>query len=317
QVQDGTELPPIEVSNRGHGPVRVVAYTGWGGLDLQGMPVYQDDAAARAESSRYVRLKPDELHVGPGETVPLRATVHVPDGFAGGLYPVIFLEGHPADSPHLAGVQAVPRIAVITLLTVGEGTAQVRPEAAVVRPGPGGGTLEVAVRVRNEGDVHALAGGKVTITDGSGAEVARIPLVPGLVLPGAERELVAQWLPPGPAGGSYVATVRLEGPVPAPPFELAFTLDPVPALAGAGGAGGWVAGWPRAGFWPPAIHGRPSDRGRRDGWHRGPGFRYGDCRSRCSCCSCCCCSCRPRGPKPRRPWAVLPWPRPSVSAWTV
>lgn len=237
QVQDGTELPPIEVSNRGHGPVRVVAYTGWGGHDLQGMPVYRDDAAARAESSRYVRLEPDELHVGPGETVPLRATVHVPDGFAGGLYPVIFLEVHPADSPDLAGVQAVPRIAVITLLTVGEGTALVRPEAAVVRPGPGGGTLEVAVRVRNEGDVHALAGGKVTITDGSGAEVARIPLVPGLVLPGAERELVAQWLPPGPAGGPYVATVRLEGPVPAPPFELAFTLDPVPALAGAGGAG--------------------------------------------------------------------------------
>lgn len=235
-VQDGTRLPPIEVSNRGDGPVRILAYTGFGGHDLRGMPVYRDDPAARAESARYVRLDAAEVRLAPGETTFLQATVHVPEGYRGGLYPVLFLEVVPLDPQDVAGVQTVARVAVIMLLSAGAGEARVYVEDAAVRPGSGG-LLEVAVRLRNGGDVHALAGGTVTIVDASGEPVARVPLAAATVLPGAARELVAHWQPPRAAVGPYVAMVQVEEPVPIPPLEIAFTLDPAPALAGAGGAG--------------------------------------------------------------------------------
>lgn len=237
RVEDGMALPPIEITNRGTGPVRVVAYTGLGGHDLHGRPVVRDDGAARAESSRYLRLLQDELYLAPGDTAALGATVHVPAGFSGGLYPVIFVEVHPLEGTGPGAVQAIGRVAVLTLLSTGGGEAAIHAEEAVVRPGPGAGAVEVAVRVRNQGDVHVWAAGTVTIADGTGAPVAHIPLTPGTVLPGLTRELAAHWLPPATAQGPYVATVHLDPPVGSPPLQVVFQLDPAPALADAGGSG--------------------------------------------------------------------------------
>lgn len=235
RVEDGSALPPIEVTNRGQAPVRVVVYTGFGGHDLDGSPVYRDDAWARSESSRILRPAEDELYVAPGTTVPLLATVRVPEGFAGGLYPVIFLELHPDGTQDAGSVRAVGRVAVVTLLSVGDAAPDMQAETVLVRPGQDAGTLEVAVRVRNDGDVHAVAGGSVTISDGSGVAVAKIPLGAATVLPGNARELVAHWIPPAAALGPYVATVHLEEPSPLPPIQVAFMLEPAPAIAGAGG----------------------------------------------------------------------------------
>ena len=235
-VADGALLPPIEVSNRGDAPVRIVAYTGWGGHDLSGQAQLRDDPAAREAGSRLLRLANDELYLAPGDSGRFTATVHVPEGFTGGLYPVIFLEVHPVDPGSSEGVQAIGRVAVLTLLTSG-GAPDVQAEEAEVRPGRAAGTVEVAVRVRNAGSVHGLAAGSVTISDASGVPLARIPLTAGTVLPGHARELTALWLPPVAAMGPYVATVNMDAPAEQPPLQVVFTVEAAPAVAGAGGLG--------------------------------------------------------------------------------
>lgn len=235
-VEDGTQLPPIEVTNRGERPVRVLAYTGFGGHDLRGAPRFRDDPAARQASGQILRLDKDQLYVPPGGTARVGATVHLPPGFSGGLYPVVFLEVQPVDAAASGGVQAVGRVAVLTLLSAG-GTPAVQAEEAVVRPGSAVGTVEVAVRVRNEGDLHALAAGTVAISDAAGVPLAELPLTPATILPGHARELAIQWLPPATAIGPYVATVHMDEPGDPSPLQVVFILEPVPAVADAGGAG--------------------------------------------------------------------------------
>ncbi|MBO8142097.1 MAG: hypothetical protein H0Z37_07975 [Firmicutes bacterium] len=232
-VESGTRLAPIRVENRGDKPVRIVAYTGFGDHDLGGAPIYYDDAEARAASAQYLHLDPPGIRLEPGDVGFIHGTVRLPAGFSGSLYPVVFLEVRP-DAPGWPGtVQAVTRVAVVTLLYTKEAYPRIIAEEALVRPHPDGDGLEVAVRVRNEGNRHGLASGTVSVEDGTGTVLARLPLTPGLVLPGSRRELVSRWLPPDGGSGRYRAVVQVDGP--GPPVEVAFALGPALALAGGTG----------------------------------------------------------------------------------
>jgi len=221
-VRDGQYLSPLLIRNTGETDIRIKAWAGKGGHDLDGMPVIKERFRAD-EQGPVLRLSPAEFLVKPGRSVRVRGRVDVPTGFSGGFYPVIVFELYT--SRQTKGIVSATRLIVPALLTVpgnletGAGIESIR-----VLQGEPGGPVTVEMIASNTGNVHYRTEGKILIRS-RGEEVAGLFLPQRTILPGCQRRIVTRWRPDELADGLYELQVSLvNGTRPLTYRETAFNV---------------------------------------------------------------------------------------------
>ncbi|WP_324668281.1 hypothetical protein [Geochorda subterranea] len=207
-------LGPVEVTNVADGPVQarveVVGLT----HDLEGFPVFLDDAAARASARALLRPDWEDAALAPGERRELWLEVTgCPDE---GAYAAALIS-----APVLTGTL---KVGVLVLLHGPEAwpSAPVVLEGVWAQQEAAGQPIEVVARVRNPGAVGTMARVEALIVGPDGETRQRLWLGPGRLLPGASRLLRASWQPPLLPPGRYTIEARLH-PDGSP--------DPVPKVA--------------------------------------------------------------------------------------
>ena len=191
----------LSLYNRGEQRVMLSLFTGMGSHGADGSPVFFDDAEAREESSRLVGLARSQVILDEGAAESVRVDL-LPAAGRVAAYPVIFVDfigiqpveqAARVDAP---AVRSVARLAVPVLLTY-HTTRQERRrgfqiEEVRAQPAPDFANLDVAVTVRNVGNVHDWVRGRVNLLGSDGAHWGEVLLPERRVLPGAVRILRAK-----------------------------------------------------------------------------------------------------------------------------
>lgn len=181
----------------------------------------------------WISLRAAQFTVGGGTSHGLTGTVTIPRGHQGGAYAGVMVELGREDKQETGtnlSLRLRTRFLVVLEITAtgrltrslhvpelhvdgasGEGMAEL-----VRRFGPG--VLRISAVVANEGNVHVLASGTVTVRDSMGRKVKEFPLGQGrgLVLPKSRVEFTSI-LPAGLPSGEYTmqAVMRYGGARPA------------------------------------------------------------------------------------------------------
>lgn len=167
--------------------------------------------------SRWTSVSPTRFTIPPGGLQRVDVTVSVPRGISGGRYgavAVTTVRDHTSSSPDAFAVSAFTfRMASFIELVIAG--AALRHEAYAesfnvtlsgdypeYRERMGEDSLVFTLTVKNEGNVHIITSGSLSISTADGRTVARYPLGGGrgVVIPGAAvalRSVIRSTLPPG------------------------------------------------------------------------------------------------------------------------
>ncbi len=137
-----------------------------------------------------------QVTLAPGQALPLPVTIRVPENAqAGGYYAALFLSRSPSVGEELA---MLPRVGLLFFVRV-KGPAVERLTLEDFGPDADGPyeRLPVGFRVSllNQGNVHLVPEGTITVKNMFGATVARLPVNPGSgrILPDSRRVYTAAW----------------------------------------------------------------------------------------------------------------------------
>lgn len=167
--------------------------------------------------SRWITISPSKFTIPPGGSQEIRVSVSVPRGIAGGRYGAVGVTTAMPTSaaPGDALVASTVRFRMASFIELVVTGSMPRMEAyaeyfdvSLSRDHPelrvqvGDNALVFAAAVRNEGNVHVVANGRLTISTMDGRTVAQFPLGGGrgVIIPGATVELrsvIRAALPPG------------------------------------------------------------------------------------------------------------------------
>lgn len=192
---------------------------------------------------RFVRVEPQRLTIPGGTTRTVEVTVQVPRGAAGGRYGAIVFTidtGNPSDpgEDSYATTDFVFRMASFLELVFEGGALRREAYAAsldlrrsgefpALRSRVGENAMVVSMDVVNEGNVHVVARGELTIRTSEGRFVARYPLGGGrgVILPEATvtlRTVITRRFPPGDYQARAVVQYGGGRPITA---DLNFSVD--------------------------------------------------------------------------------------------
>lgn len=174
---------------------------------------YDPDYAAAYDASKWFTLSTPDFLLMPNQQQIETVKISVPaDAEAGGHYATIFFESFSPSQPSDGDGAAInPRVGVLTLLSV---RGDIRERAEISGPlnvhgfqGEAGPTA-FDLAVRNDGNVHLVPYGTVTIRNVFGRKVKTIPLPLGTLLPGTTRKYDLNW-EHGLRFGIYKATANV------------------------------------------------------------------------------------------------------------
>ena len=158
----------------------------------------------------------------------IHAHVDVPNRPGGG-YAYIYVRGLDAGQDPNKVMSALRVGMVVELTFPNPGTRKVAVEGLVERQG------NLWVTVRNEGQIHLMPEGTLTLEDRRGNTVGTAQIVGGNIFPGLVRELLLTGLPASLPAGSYTAKVAIDAPAQASFTEAVAVKDgkiaPVSSLA--------------------------------------------------------------------------------------
>jgi hypothetical protein len=226
-----TRSDEVLVLNTGDQPVTIDLYPVDALTGATTGAVYANQGTPPTAAGTWIRLLQTRVTVPPQSTTRVPFEVNVPTGTPPGQH-LAGLVSQPA-----AGVgaqptgQAIDKTGQFTVTT----TTRVVVALAVTVPGPlerkiavtgvrtataAGGT-QIAVGVRNDGNVLIRPKGRLSLRDASGAERLQVPLDMDTILPGGAAEFAVPWpadLPAGDYTSEVVldATDALPGTTPAP-----------------------------------------------------------------------------------------------------
>lgn len=216
--------------------------------DLRGTYQLQPLGSTPYSLERVVRVEPQRLTVPAGATRTVDVTVQVPRGMTGGRYGAIVFTIHTGDEDptedSFASTNFQFRMASFLELVL-QGGALRREAYAVsldlrrsgefpaLRARVGPNAMVFSMEVANQGNVHVVARGELTIRTAEGRTVARYPLGGGrgIIIPGstvALRSVITRRFPPGDYQARAVVHFGESRPVTA---DLSFTIDEGEVLA--------------------------------------------------------------------------------------
>lgn len=197
---------------------------------------------------RIVHVEPQRLTVPGGATRTVEVTIQVPRGMMGGRYgAIVFTIGGEHQDPGedaFASTDYVFRMASFLELVLEGGTLRREAHAAsldlrrsgefpALRTRVGDNAMVFSMELVNQGNVHVVARGEITIRTAEGRTVARYPLGAGrgVIIPEATvalRSVITRRFPPGDYQARAVVQYGGSRPVTA---DLTFTVDEAEVLA--------------------------------------------------------------------------------------
>lgn len=155
------------------------------------------------DASAWFTVNPADFILQPNETKSVTVTINTPSqATPGGHYATVYFQPlvpEEALSPSTTYLNA--RVGVLSFLIV---KGDIHERAGVAGLGVPKlqqfGPIQIRVPVRNEGNVHVLPKGTVTIKDYRGRNVASLPLSKGMVLPNTTRSFYVNWNNKGSIG---------------------------------------------------------------------------------------------------------------------
>lgn len=150
---------------------------------------FDDSAWFTVNNPNFNLLAQERKKVGVTVTVP-------PDAEPGGHYATINFDSFHSEQTAADPLAVNARVGVVVLLSV---TGDVRERASFVGPirvdtfDTDTHPTEFALTLRNEGNVHVLPQGKLVVRNVFGRVVEELPLPPGTLLPGTDREYPVTW----------------------------------------------------------------------------------------------------------------------------
>ena len=244
KVFPGAQLPPIRLSNRTDTALTVTVLVARARQDLAGLPVFDTSRRSRRQGLKLLRAAPRRLHLAPGATAFVSASVVRRPGRRVGAYAVVAFTARAANAARKSGVAPTIRLTSNLLLQF-PGRVRIAGHVSAVRAEQGPErTLRFLGRLRNTGNLHTRPRARLTLRTADGRTVLRRRFRGETVLPGAERELpltVKKILPAGEYTARVVARVgrrrsgkeirfRLIGPneLPTPALQIVSFPNPQP-----------------------------------------------------------------------------------------
>lgn len=155
-----------------------------------------DAAKETYDASGWYNLEPADFILQPNQTKEIAISIAPPpQATPGGHYATIYFQPlvpTEALSPSTAYLNA--RVGVLSFLIVkGDIVERVSLASPVLPKLKQFGPVDIKLPVTNNGNVHVLPEGKVTIRDFRGKAITSMTLPPGLVLPKTVREYKMSW----------------------------------------------------------------------------------------------------------------------------
>jgi hypothetical protein len=209
KVRPGDSLPPIVLRNESSQPVVVDVAAAMAGQNLAGLPVVDSSRSAIAAAKAMLRVSPRRVRVLPNGRARVGVIVGRPPRTGQvGAYAVVTLtavQEAPGKAKGSVVAAAVRMSSNLLLRFPGKVRVDARTVGLRAEQGPKR-TLRFLARMRNDGYLHVRPVSRLTIRTAAGRTVLRQDILTQNVIPGAERELVAQ-VTKVLGAGDYVARV--------------------------------------------------------------------------------------------------------------
>ena len=143
------------------------------------------------DASGWTSVTPNTFTLQPGEQRPITVSVAAPASVEpGGHYSTVQFEPLTADAPSAGATTRVSGGIGVRVMVIVAG--DIREQLSVVGP-VGlprlsiGGDVEAVVKLNNDGNVHLLPDGYLSVSDRHGRPVGQVQLPPRLILPQTQR----------------------------------------------------------------------------------------------------------------------------------
>lgn len=149
------------------------------------------------DASTWFKVQEPDFILQPKQKREVHLTITPPtDAEPGGHYATVYFQPLlPAEVLSDTTAYLTARVGVLAFMIVkGDIIEQAKPAgplstAKIQQSGP----INFRFKVKNEGNVHLLPTGRVTIYDWRNREVAKLPLAPTMILPKTQKELTVTW----------------------------------------------------------------------------------------------------------------------------
>lgn len=148
------------------------------------------------DASSWFTVEPADFILQPLEEKDITITVNTPfEAEPGGHYATVFFQPLiPQEFISARNTNLMARVGVLNFLIVkGDIIEQASITNFFTQKLKQFGSIDFTLSFKNEGNIHIMPSGEITIKNFRGEEVTRIPIEPSLILPKTEKGLKAVW----------------------------------------------------------------------------------------------------------------------------
>ena len=199
----------VTIANDGDVPVVVrVRLADWA-LDARGELTLLAPGATANSLQGWISYEPSEFSLAAGASGVIHVTLRMPPDGPATRWGLLLSEVRPTTWSHQGlGPRAIAELGT-TLYASRVPADRIRGELTGMAVGAEDSAMAVTLALRNPGERHLYASGRIAVRDSTGRQVADADLGTGVVLPGMER--LFTWKCPTPLGpGRYTVTATMD-----------------------------------------------------------------------------------------------------------
>ena len=186
--------------------------------------------SVRLNASGWMQIDDPDFILQAKQTRVVEGTIKTPkDAIPGGHYATVFFQPLvPVQALNSATVYVSSKIGVLSFLVVkGKIIQKLAPKDALQAITTNGhGPVAFKFSLRNQGNVHLLPVGRLTLFDWNNKVVKKFELSPGIILPDTTKQYDLQWMS-GIAAGRYRAELEItDGTTPLEKQSIEFWVVP-------------------------------------------------------------------------------------------
>jgi len=220
----------VSITNESKQESEAKVYLGDWDRDIKGENRFFPPATVDHSCAGWIEFSPNSLVLKPGDQLPVKIAVKIPQKAAGTYWAILFAEQKPRKGERTVAIYSTMRVGVKVYLTIvgtEENAGQITNLA--VNPPAKEKPRTVQVEYLNSGNLSQQCTGKVELRNENGETIKKLEIEKFYVLPGAKRILEIP-LKDALAPGNYTALAVVDyGAETVLAGEKAFTVEKSPA----------------------------------------------------------------------------------------